>query len=69
MQTIKAAVCHKFGDPLSIEDILLRAPGSGEVEVTLEAVAICVRLEGSVRAGENAVREDTAHRSRYLYRV
>lgn len=41
MQTIKAAVCHKFGDPLSIEDILLRAPAAGEVEVTLEAVAIC----------------------------
>ena len=41
MQTIKAAVCRAFGAPLEIEDILLRAPESGEVEVTLDAVAIC----------------------------
>jgi Zn-dependent alcohol dehydrogenase len=41
MQTIKAAVCHAFGAPLVIEDILLRAPEMGEVEVTLDAVAIC----------------------------
>lgn len=41
MQTIKAAVCHEFGAPLVIEDILLRAPEMGEVEVTLDAVAIC----------------------------
>ncbi|WP_299504133.1 Zn-dependent alcohol dehydrogenase [uncultured Roseobacter sp.] len=41
MQTIKAAVCHEFGAPLKIEDIQLRAPGLGEVEVTLDAVAIC----------------------------
>ena len=41
MQTIKAAVCHAFGQPLSIEDVQLRAPEMGEVEVTLEAVAIC----------------------------
>ncbi|WP_436397903.1 Zn-dependent alcohol dehydrogenase [Roseobacter sp. S98] len=41
MQTIKAAVCHSFGDPLLVEDILLRAPIAGEVEVTLSAVAIC----------------------------
>ncbi|MEL6620697.1 MAG: Zn-dependent alcohol dehydrogenase [Pseudomonadota bacterium] len=41
MQTIKAAVCHDFGAPLSIEDIRLRAPGMGEIEVTLSAVAIC----------------------------
>jgi S-(hydroxymethyl)glutathione dehydrogenase/alcohol dehydrogenase len=41
MQTIKAAVCHNFGDPLVIEDIQLAAPGLGDVEVTLEAVAIC----------------------------
>jgi S-(hydroxymethyl)mycothiol dehydrogenase len=39
--TIRAAVCHGFGQPLQIEDIRLRAPGPGEVEVTLEAVAIC----------------------------
>ncbi|EEE36397.1 alcohol dehydrogenase class 3 [Rhodobacteraceae bacterium KLH11] len=41
MQTIKAAVCRAFGDPLVIEDILIAPPGMGEVEVTLEAVAIC----------------------------
>ncbi len=41
MQTIKAAVCHEFGQPLVIEEILLRAPEMGEVEVTLDAVAIC----------------------------
>ena len=41
MQTIKAAVCHAFGEPLVIETIQLRAPALGEVEVTLDAVAIC----------------------------
>ena len=41
MKTIKAAVCHEFGAPLVIEDILLRAPEMGEVEVSLDAVAIC----------------------------
>lgn len=41
MQTIKAAVCHEFGAPLVIEDIQIAPPGHGEVEVTLDAVAIC----------------------------
>ncbi|MEM8775156.1 MAG: Zn-dependent alcohol dehydrogenase [Pseudomonadota bacterium] len=41
MRSIKAAVCHKFGDPLQIEDINLRAPRTGEVEVDLDTVAIC----------------------------
>jgi Zn-dependent alcohol dehydrogenase len=41
MKTIKAAVCHAFGAPLKIEDIQLRDPVAGEVEVTLDAVAIC----------------------------
>jgi len=41
MQTIKAAVCHKFGAPLVIEEVQLRAPEMGEVEVDLTAVAIC----------------------------
>ncbi|WP_370400712.1 zinc-binding dehydrogenase [Sulfitobacter sp. JB4-11] len=41
MQTIKAAVAHEFGAPLVIEDVLLRAPEGTEVEVTLDAVAIC----------------------------
>ncbi|KIC20244.1 Zn-dependent alcohol dehydrogenase [Leisingera sp. ANG-Vp] len=41
MQTIKAAVCREFGTPLVIEEVQLAAPGMGEVEVTLNAVAIC----------------------------
>ena len=41
MQMIKAAVCHEFGQPLVVEQIQLRAPEMGEVEVTLRAVAIC----------------------------
>jgi Zn-dependent alcohol dehydrogenase len=41
MKTIKAAVCHEFGAPLKLEEILLRAPEAGEVEVSLDAVAIC----------------------------
>ena len=41
MQTIRAAVCHSFGAPLEIEDIRIAPPGQGEVEVTLDAVAIC----------------------------
>ncbi len=41
MQKIRAAVCHAFGQPLVIEEVLLRAPAMGEVEVTLGAVAIC----------------------------
>ena len=38
---IRAAVCHEFNTPLTIETVFLRDPGPGEVEVTLEAVAIC----------------------------
>ena len=41
MQTIRAAVARGFGQPLGIEDVQLRAPGAGEVEVTLGACAIC----------------------------
>lgn len=41
MPTIKAAVCHGFSEPLVIEDIQIRAPEMGEVEVKLDAVAIC----------------------------
>lgn len=41
MQTIKAAVCREFGKPLQIEDIQIAAPNQGEIEVTLEACAIC----------------------------
>lgn len=41
MTRITAAVCHEFGQPLSIEEVELRAPTEREVEVTLGAVAIC----------------------------
>lgn len=42
MRRIKAAVCHEFNAPLVIEEITLAPPGPGAVEVTLEAVAICM---------------------------
>ncbi len=41
MHTIKAAVCHEFGQPLVIQDVHLRPPEQGEVLVDLSAVAIC----------------------------
>lgn len=41
MGTIRAAVCRAFGKPLTIEDIELRPPGRGEVEVAIDACAIC----------------------------
>ncbi len=41
MAKVKAAVCHAFNAPLKIEQVDLRAPIAGEVEVTLEACAIC----------------------------
>ncbi len=41
MPTIRAAVSHAHGAPLQIENVTLRPPGPGEVEVTLEAVAVC----------------------------
>jgi len=41
MTAIKAAVCRAFGAPLTIETLELRAPTGREVEVTLDAVAIC----------------------------
>jgi S-(hydroxymethyl)glutathione dehydrogenase/alcohol dehydrogenase len=41
MQMIKAAVCHEFGTPLVVEDVRLAAPGAGEVEIEISAVAIC----------------------------
>jgi len=39
--TIRAAVCRSFGAPLALETLTLRDPGPSEIEVTLEAVAIC----------------------------
>lgn len=39
--TINAAVCRTHGQPLVIEPLTLAAPKMGQVEVTLDAVAIC----------------------------
>jgi Zn-dependent alcohol dehydrogenase len=41
MTRIRAAVCREYNTPLTIEEVELRAPGMGEVEVEIEAVAIC----------------------------
>ncbi|MEE9429358.1 MAG: alcohol dehydrogenase catalytic domain-containing protein, partial [Paracoccaceae bacterium] len=41
MSIIKAAVCHEFSAPLVVENIQLRKPEAGEVEITLSACAIC----------------------------
>lgn len=41
MPSIKAAVCHAFGEPLRIEDVNLDAPGPGEISVRTKACAIC----------------------------
>ncbi len=38
---MKAAVCHRFGEPLVVEDIELDPPQEGEVLVKMAACAIC----------------------------
>lgn len=38
---IRAAVCRAFGAPLDLEILTLRDPGPAEIEVQIEAVAIC----------------------------
>lgn len=38
---MRAALCRAFGQPLTIEEVVLRPPGPGEVEVEVAAVAIC----------------------------
>jgi Zn-dependent alcohol dehydrogenase len=37
----RAAVCHRFAAPLSIEPVTLDAPGPGEVRLRVTACAIC----------------------------
>ncbi len=37
----RAAVCRRFGEPFSLEDVSLSDPREGEVRVRLEACAIC----------------------------
>ena len=41
MTEIRAAICRAFGEPLSVETVTLRPPAAGELEIELEAVAIC----------------------------
>ena len=41
MERIRAAICHTFGAPLEIGEIAIRGPETGELEVTVKAVAIC----------------------------
>ena len=41
MTQVRAALCSAHAEPLAIETLELRAPLGGEVEVTLDAVAIC----------------------------
>ena len=41
MGIVKAAICKEFGEALSVESILLNDPEAEEVEVTMEAWAIC----------------------------
>jgi len=39
--SVRAAVCRQFGVPLEIEELTLADPGPGEVQVRVDAVAIC----------------------------
>jgi S-(hydroxymethyl)glutathione dehydrogenase/alcohol dehydrogenase len=38
---MRAAVCHRFGDPLVIEEVELAEPASGEVSVRVAACGVC----------------------------
>jgi len=41
MQKIRAAICRAFGEDFTIEEVHLRAPMAGEVEVKIAACAVC----------------------------
>lgn len=41
MKTIRAAVSHGVGQPLRVQEIQLAPPGPGQIEVRIEACAIC----------------------------
>ena len=41
MRTCKAAVCYEYGQPLVVEDVHLEPPGRDEVEIQMQACAIC----------------------------
>ena len=40
-KTMKAAVVHRFGEPLVIEDVAVPVPGSGELLVKVIACGVC----------------------------
>jgi S-(hydroxymethyl)glutathione dehydrogenase/alcohol dehydrogenase len=40
-RAMKAAICYEYGQPLSVEDVSLDPPQRGEVQVRIEAVAVC----------------------------
>jgi len=41
IELVKAAVCHEFGAPFELEDIVVAQPGDGEVAVRIKACAVC----------------------------
>jgi S-(hydroxymethyl)glutathione dehydrogenase / alcohol dehydrogenase len=41
LTAVRAAVAHRFKEPLVVEDVDLQRPGGGEVRVKVEAVGIC----------------------------
>jgi propanol-preferring alcohol dehydrogenase len=40
-KTMKAAVVHRFGEPLVIEDVPVPIPGPGELLVKVIACGVC----------------------------
>ena len=40
-KTMKAAVVHKFGDPLVIEDVPIPSPGPGQILIKVAASGVC----------------------------
>ncbi len=38
---MRAAVCREFGKPLTIENVNLAPPGRGQIEVAIDACAVC----------------------------
>ena len=38
---MRAAICREFGQPLEVGEVMLAAPGPGEVRAEVRAVAIC----------------------------
>jgi Zn-dependent alcohol dehydrogenase len=48
----RAAVAHAPGEPLRIEEVVVRAPGPGEVRVRIEACGICASDLHVWRTGE-----------------